>query len=316
MPKTRLTFGPLPSRRLGQSLGINHIPAKHCTYACVYCQVGRTTHLGIERQTFYSPDRILDEVETRLNACRKAGIPVEVLTLVPDGEPTLDLNLGRLISRLKPLGFPIAVITNASLIFRPEIQEDLLAADWISLKLDTVDEAIWTRINRPHPRLTLTSILDGMLAFREKYAGTLTTETMLVAGLNDHEGAVRHVGEFLRDLQPHRAYLAVPTRPPTEPWVTTPAPEALATAMRICAEYIPAIEGLFEAEQGPFMTTGDLTEDILSMAAVHPLREDVLKDMLRRAQGSWKIVEDLLATGDLRCITYRGERFYLRRIKP
>jgi wyosine [tRNA(Phe)-imidazoG37] synthetase (radical SAM superfamily) len=135
-----IAFGPVPSRRLGRSLGINNIPPKVCTYACVYCQVGRTTEMTIGRRTFYDPDEVLQDVQEKISKSDEAGEPIDYLTFVPDGEPTLDTNLGREIDLLTPLGIPIAVITNNSLLSRQDVRDDLVGADWVSLKVDAVGE--------------------------------------------------------------------------------------------------------------------------------------------------------------------------------
>lgn len=182
-----IAFGPVPSRRLGYSLGINNIPAKYCTYSCVYCQVGRTTHMTLDRQEFYPVDQVLAEVGQKVTEVAQAGKKIDYLTLVPDGEPTLDINLGKVISGLKQFGIPVAVISNASLIDQLDVQEELVEADWVSLKVDSVDEKVWKKINRPHRRLYLDRILDGIRSFKTKYPGKLVTESMLVAGLNDTE---------------------------------------------------------------------------------------------------------------------------------
>jgi len=158
-----IAFGPVPSRRLGRSLGINNIPPKVCTYSCVYCQLGRTIKMQVERRAFYEPEDILRDVQDKVEKAREAGESVDYLTFVPDGEPTLDINLGREIELLRPLGIKIAVITNSSLIWREDVREALMKADWVSLKMDSVREEVWRRINRPHGSLQLTSILDGAL---------------------------------------------------------------------------------------------------------------------------------------------------------
>ena len=145
-----IAFGPVPSRRLGRSLGINNIPPKVCTYSCAYCQLGRTIKMQVDRQPFYNPRKILMSVQDKVEKAREAGEPITYLTFVPDGEPTLDINLGREIELLKPLHLPIAVISNASLVWRPEVAAALAMADWVSLKVDTVDEQAWRRLNRPH----------------------------------------------------------------------------------------------------------------------------------------------------------------------
>lgn len=308
-----IAFGPVPSRRLGYSMGINHVPAKHCTYSCVYCQVGRTTHMDIERQEFYPVDQIVGDVESKITECSRVGKEIDYLTLVPDGEPTLDLNLGKILERLKQFRIPIAVISNASLINRLDVQEELMQADWVSLKVDSVDESVWKKINRPHGQLSLTSILEGMLTFRKKYCGELVTETMLVAGMNDNEKITHRLCTFLLELQPLKSYLSIPIRPPAESEVTPPSPESLQEVIKVCSDRIPFIDWLIEAEVGDFISTGNIAEDILSITAVHPLREEALRGMVAKAGGSWAVVEDLLAANEIACIFYRDERYFLRR---
>lgn len=158
-----IAFGPVPSRRLGYSLGVNHIPPKHCPYSCVYCQVGRTIKLETKPQAFYPLEQILVEVEKKINESTRAGRVIDYLSLVPDGEPTLDKNLYQLIKGLSTFEIPVAVISNASLINDDEVQEALCLADWVSLKVDTLNESDWHLINRPHRSLSLSSILTGIL---------------------------------------------------------------------------------------------------------------------------------------------------------
>lgn len=180
-----ITFGPVPSRRLGRSLGIKHIPPKVCSYACVYCQLGRTLEMRVQRKNFYDPQEIAEAVRARLSTLEERGEAVDCLTFVPDGEPTLDIRLGPAIEQLKPLGVKVAVITNASLIWREDVRSDLMLADWVSLKVDSVREQAWRRVNRPHGSLRLDAILEGMLVFAKVYSGELVTETMIVRDLAD-----------------------------------------------------------------------------------------------------------------------------------
>ena len=153
-------YGPVPSRRLGQSVGINHIPPKICTYSCVYCQLGRTISMQSERREFYSPEKVSREVETQVDKALNRNEHINYLTFVPDGEPTLDINLGREIELLKPLGIKIAVISNASLMWREDVRSDLLEADWVSMKVDAVTETLWRRVNRP-PRSAGAQVCSG-----------------------------------------------------------------------------------------------------------------------------------------------------------
>lgn len=308
-----IAFGPVPSRRLGQSLGINNIPPKVCSYSCVYCQAGRTTELGLERRAFVPPDRLVSAVRSRVQRVRERGERIDYLSFVPDGEPTLDVNLGRHVDRLKGLGLPMAVLTNGSLLGRPDVREELSRVDWVSVKVDAADEATWRKINRPSGRLDLSAVLEGMLRFSEEFRGTLVTETMLVAGVNDDAESLEGVAEFLARLGPRKAYLSVPTRPPAEGWVEPPEDRRILEAVQILGGARLEVEPLTAFEGVAFGSTGHAPEDVLAVAAVHPLREDALRGMMDRAGASWDVVRSLLADGLLEEVGYRGQKFYRRK---
>ncbi len=310
-----IAFGPVPSRRLGYSLGINHIPPKHCTYCCVYCQVGRTTSLEITRREFYPPQQVIMEVGEALENARRHEKQVDFLTLVPDGEPTLDIHLGDLVLGLKQFDIPLAVITNSSLIFQQDVQQALLPVDWVSFKVDSVDEASWRKVNRPHAKLSLTAIINGMLEFRGKYHGELVTETMLISGVNDADSSIESLSNFLLALQPFKSYLAIPIRPPAEMWVMPPDPEVLLTYLEKISKKCPFIDLLFDMEEGDFSSTGNLIRDILAITAVHPMREDALRSMVGNANGNWNVVESLVNSSELICVTYRDENYFITRNK-
>jgi wyosine [tRNA(Phe)-imidazoG37] synthetase (radical SAM superfamily) len=140
-----------------------------------------------ERGSFYGPEEILEAVEAKIAKAEEVNESIDYLTFVPDGEPTIDINLGRAVDLPKTCGFKIAVITNSSLIWREDVRDELSKADWVSLKLDSLRDDVWRRCNRPHRALRLKAILEGMLAFAKMYEGTLTTETMLVKDPNDGE---------------------------------------------------------------------------------------------------------------------------------
>ena len=295
-------------------MGINNIPPKVCTYSCVYCQLGRTIKMQVERRAFYEPDEILKDVEEKIENAREVGESIDYLTFVPDGEPTLDANLGREIELLKPLGIKIAVITNASLVWREDVREDLMKADWVSLKVDSTREEVWRRINRPHRTLQLASILDGMLEFAKVYRGGLVTETMLVEGVNDSDALVGEVADFLARLRPSTAYLAIPTRPPAEEWVQSPSEEAINWAYQILSKRVDPAEYLIGYEGNAFAFTGNVEEDLLSIAAVHPMREEAVNEFLARARADWPVVHWLIAEGQLLEMEYEGMKFYMRRL--
>lgn len=308
-----LTFGPVPSRRLGRSLGINNIPPKACSYSCRYCQVGPTRQTEILPRPFYAPDEILEAVEQHLAQTQETGEPIDYLTFVPDGEPTLDSRLSETIVQLRPLGIPIAVISNASLIWRDSVRETLAKADWVSLKVDAIDDRLWRQINHPHPSLDHSAILEGMLRFADAYQGILATESMLLRGLNDADQAAQDLTDFLVKLAPATAYLAVPTRPPVERNTHGPDEATLNRVYQIISHRFSRLELMTGYEGNAFATTGDVVEDLLSITAVHPMREEAVRALLAQAGEKWDRVEAMVAQNQLIQTEYAGQLFYVRR---
>ena len=307
-------YGPVPSRRLGQSLGINHVPPKVCTYSCVYCQLGRTDRMRCERREFYPPEEVVGDVEEQVRRAREKDERIDYLTFVPDGEPTLDANLGREIELLEPLGIKMAVLSNASLMWMEEVREDLLGADWVSLKVDAVTDDVWRRVDRPHGRLEIETVLEGMREFADVFEGELATETMLVRGLNDDGEEAARVAAFLQELDPDKAYVAIPTRPPAEAWVEPADEEAVNRAYHIFEGGLRHMEYLIGYEGDAFASTGDVREDLLSITSVHPMREEAVRKLLSRAGSSWSTVERLIEEEKLIELLYGGKRFYMRKL--
>lgn len=310
-----IAFGPVPSRRLGRSLGINNIPPKVCTYSCIYCQLGRTIKMQSTRSAFYEPQEVLKAVRDKVDKAKEMGESVDYLTFVPDGEPTLDANLGREIELLRPLGIKIAVITNASLIWIGDVRDALMKADWVSLKIDSTREEVWHRLDRPHGALKLSWILDGMLEFADAYGGDLVTETMLVQGVNDGEEHIREVANFLAQLKPARAYLSIPIRPPAEAWVRAPDEEVINRAYQVFSKSVDQVEYLIGYEGNAFAFTGDVEEDLLSITAVHPMRAEAVSEFLTQAGSDWSVVQRLINRGQLVETDYDGHSFYMRKLR-
>lgn len=309
---TAIAFGPIPSRRLGQSLGVNNIPPKACSFNCVYCQVGATHEPTCERRAFYPVERIVTAVRERLEQVEARGGRVDFLTFVPDGEPTLDVHLGAAIDALRPLGRRIAVITNASLIDRADVRAELGRADWVSLKVDAVDEPVWRRVDRPAHALDLAAIHAGMRAFARDFRGTLTTETMLVRGLNDATEALAATASFVASLAPETAYIAVPTRPTAVPGALPPDEATVTRAWAVFAQHVARVELLTGFEGTGFGATGDAEADVLATTAVHPMRTAQLEELLRRDGCDWSVVEALLQRRLLARVEYGGHAFYVR----
>jgi len=312
----RLAFGPVPSRRLGKSLGINNIPAKTCSYSCVYCQLGRTINMTTERQAFYKPEDIFVEVKRKVDEASSRNERVDYLTFVPDGEPTLDINLRKEISILKQIEIPIAVITNASLIWRNDVKEDLLKANLVSLKVDVVSEDLWRRINRSHKDLKLNAVLEGVTEFANEFKGTIISETMLIDGIN-YGDEFEKTADFLKHLKRlEKAYVAIPTRPPTERWVKPAKEETLNTAFQVFSERLGAdrVEYLIGYEGNAFAFTGRVEEDLLSITAVHPMRKEAVKEFLKKAGADWRVIKELLEENKLIKLEYEGNKYYMRRL--
>ncbi len=309
-----IVFGPVPSRRLGRSLGVNNIKPKVCTYSCVYCQIGRTLRMSVQRKLFYKPGVIIEAVSERLKAIGDSGEKVDYVTFVPDGEPTLDLNLGKEIEGIKYFGVQVAVISNSSLIWLEDVRNDLLKADYVSLKVDAVTPEVWLRINRPHKSLSLPKILEGITLFSEEFDGVLTTETMLVDGINDSLNEAQKIAEFLARIKPQTAYIAAPTRPPTESWVRSASPKTINEFHTVFKDRGINAELLVSFEGTDFSTTGNIRKDVLSIASVHPLREDALKELIRKANADWSVIDELIKKGDLVVMNYQGKKYYLRNL--
>ena len=246
--RMRYVFGPVPSRRLGQSLGIDTIPLKTCNWNCVYCQLGRTVPVTNERREYYPRNDILTQVKGAL-ALHRPG-EIDWLTFVGSGEPTLHINLGWLIRRVKDLAeFPVAVITNGSLLYRPEVRRELSAADAVMPSLDAGSATLYCQINRPHPKVTFEHLIDGLVTFSQEYCGSLWVEVMLVQGLNDGNDALQDIAEVVRRIQPDEVHINMPTRPPAEIWVQPPDEEGLMRATSILggiAKVVHPAEGTFD----------------------------------------------------------------------
>ena len=273
--------------------------------------------MRVTRRPFYSPQSILEAVQRKVAEVKATGESIDYLTFVPDGEPTLDANLGRAIGLLKPLGVKVAVITSGSRMEEPEVRSDLASANLVSLKIDAVTPDVWRRVNRPHGLLHLDDALQGILEFSQGFNGVLLAETMLVAGINDGEGEVCRIAGFLSRMQPTKAYVAVPTRPPAEGWVRPTNELAVNLAYQRFSEALGPgrVECLVGYEGDAFASSGDAEADLLSIAAVHPMRRQAVERLLARADATWDTVARIMKQGQLVEMEYQGERFYLRKLR-
>lgn len=308
-------FGPVPSRRLGRSLGINNIPPKVCSYACRYCQLGSALTMTTTRRGFFAPDEIAAEVAIKLEALEGCGQGVDYLAFVPDGEPTLDLRLGETARRLRAFSLPLAIISNASLIADERVRHDLALFDWVSLKVDGRDERVWRAVDRPHRLLVFEAILEGIEAFAAAYRGHLETETMLVAGLNDSDEDLEALGDFLASVRPAVCRLSSPTRPPACADVRCCDEERLAAATALLSERGLDVRLLNAYEGNDFVRTGDTREALLSILSVHPMRDDAVRLFLDRDERGQEKLRQAIDDGDILITRWRGATFYARNLR-
>ena len=313
-----IIFGPVPSRRLGQSLGINNIPYKHCTYSCIYCQLGKTIKLTIERKEFYPWRKIVNAVKSKLN--RTKNMRIDYITFVPDGEPTLDANIGKEINEIRKLtDIKIAVITNGSLLYREDVQEDLSEANLVSIKVDAVSPKIFKLVNRPHPKPNLEDILAGIKEFSKFYKSIIITETMLVSGINDSTKKLNSIAKFLKQANISKAYIAIPTRPPAEKWVKSPPENKVLEAHQIFSTHLGEDKAQllisYEGEQFSSVEE-DAINGFLSIISVHPMRLDyAVKFFEKNGLDAQETIDRLKRNDIITIIEYRGFKFIMRKHK-
>ncbi len=325
-------FGPVPSRRLGRSLGIDPVPMKTCNWNCVYCQLGRTRRLTAERGVYVEPEAILSELRgflVRRNGDDGAGNhgagdrgdgdqgarphgagDIDWITIVGSGEPTLNAGLGELVAGVKALTrIPLAVITNGSLLYDPRVRAELADADAVLPTLDAGTQELYRRINRPHSRFTLRQHLDGLAQFRSEYLGRLWLEVMLVAGVNDGTEALESTARSIRTFAPDEVHLSLPERPPCESWVR-PADEAgLTRAQAILGD----VARVLHPALGRFELGGQasLPEAVEGVVTRHPMRETELLHTISSAapDQARMLLERLEQAGRVHIVERYGVRF-------
>jgi wyosine [tRNA(Phe)-imidazoG37] synthetase (radical SAM superfamily) len=305
----KYVFGPVPSRRLGQSLGIDTIPLKTCNWNCVYCQLGRTRPLVNERKDYFPPEAVVAEVRAALTD-HEAG-EIDWVTFVGSGEPTLHASLGWLIRQVKALtDLPVAVITNGALLYLPEVRLELTSADAVLPTLDAGTAGLYCRINRPHPEITFERVLNGLIAFRHEYGGRLWPEVMLVRGLNDTEEALLDIAAALRRVQPDEVHINLPTRPPVETWVQPPDEGGLMRATAILGDIAQVVHPV----EGGFDLSGcdSVVEAIVGVITRHPMRQEELERSLARwaPEHVNQSLTELEASGRAQVVERYGARFW------
>ena len=219
---TSYVFGPVPSRRIGRSLGVDLVPFKTCTYDCIYCQLGSTTNRTLERREWVPMEAVLDELQRKL-ACRP-----DYITLSGSGEPTLHSRLGEIIGRIKAMSdVPVAVLTNGSLLWQKEVRAEVALADLVLPSLDADSDSIFRFINRPHPDISFEQMVEGLIALRREFSGQYWLEVFLLGGYTAIEATVKRLAALAKRIGPDRVQLNTVARPPTEDFAMAVSAEAL-----------------------------------------------------------------------------------------
>ena len=309
---TARIFGPVPSRRLGRSLGVDLVPAKTCSYNCIYCESGSTTHLTVERFSPYSVQEIFEELEQHLAL---TSSPPEVITLSGAGEPTLYAGLGDLINRIKNLTpLPIAVLTNGSLLGFREVRHDLARADVVMPSLDAASVEVFKRINQPHPSLQLEQIISGLQDFRREFSGEIWLEILFVSGVNDLPTEVQALRRVVDRLQPERIQLNTVDRPPPVPWANPISRESLNKLACLLGEPAEVISR-FDSPASGEPAADDLAQRIIEMVSRRPCTSQQIAKSLGV---EFVQVSDLLSSmaedGQIDYKRYRDNYYYTSRI--
>jgi len=297
----QFVYGPVPSRRLGLSLGISPIPKKTCNYSCVYCQLGRTHPMTNTRSLFYPDEDILSEFDQIL----AQRVAFDVVTIVGEGEPTLYSGLGSLIKGIQTrTEKPVAVITNGALLGDLEVQSELMAADIVLPSLDACDESMWHKINRPYRSLEFARVNQGLIDFSHAYQGQLWIELMLIAGINDDEASLQQFKDMLSRLNYDRLYINTPVRPPAETWVSAVSPETMTRAVTL----LGGISIDLLASTGFHSEITDDYEAIKSIIKRHPMNQHEIEGFLR-TRGQMQpgdLLEKLRQSPEIEVLEYKG----------
>jgi wyosine [tRNA(Phe)-imidazoG37] synthetase (radical SAM superfamily) len=229
----KYVYGPVKSRRLGNSLGISTVPYKVCSFDCVYCQLKKTTEKTGRRKEYIPQEEILEEI-AQFFKNRPKGLKIDYLTFSGSGEPTLNRSIGSLIKAAKKMTpIPVALITNSSAMADAKVRRVLLGVDVIVPSLDAVTQDVFEKINRPIKGLRIKDIISGLLKFRKEFRGRMWLEVMLVRGLNDSMAYLRKIKKVVDLIKPEKVQLNMPVRTPAEAWVRLPMRSTLIQAKKI-----------------------------------------------------------------------------------
>jgi len=303
-------FGPVSSKRLGQSLGVDVLPPKSCTWNCIYCQLGKTREYVTERREFYPREDILEEIRQAVTD----SVAVDWITFVGSGETTLYKGIGWLIRETKRLtSIPVAVITNGSLLSEEDVRDELLEADAVLPSLNAGSPELFDRIDRPCPGFTYERHIEGLVEFRKVYRGKLWVEVMLIAGVNDTADALQDIAVALEKVRPDTVHLVLPTRPSTESDVRLPADEGLARARLVLSQVATVVHPVKGSMN--LKNTADIIETVTAITRRHPLQDRELRHALDELLPDEpdqveRLIVRLLGSGKFKTVTLQDGEIY------
>lgn len=303
-------FGPVPSRRLGRSLGVDLVPFKTCTYDCIYCQLGRTTNKTLERREWVPLDDVLAELKDKLST------RPDYITLSGSGEPTLYSRLDELIAGIRSMtDVPVAILTNGSLLWQEEVRRQLMDAHLMVPSLDAGNTTMFQAVNRPHESISFDRMLEGLIRFREEYYGEYWLEVFLLAGHTAVDSELGKIAECVRQIKPDRVQLNTATRPTAEDYAVMVGHKRmveLAKRFDPPAEVIADYRGIHA--QSDFKAG---RENVLEMIQRRPCSlEDIADGLGMHRNETIKYIEELDAEGLLEKQYAGGKLFYGGKHKP
>jgi wyosine [tRNA(Phe)-imidazoG37] synthetase (radical SAM superfamily) len=307
MKSFRHLYGPVPSRRLGRSLGIDLVPHKICTYDCIYCQIGNTTDKTPIRKEYVPVKKVLEEVSRFL---RKETSSIDHISLSGSGEPTLHSQIRSIIEGIKAItSIPIAVITNGSLFYEEEVRKDLLGADIVLPSLDAVSSEVFMIINRPCSGISIEKVIEGMVEFRKVYKGQIWLEILFCKGVNDGKEELLKMKKTVDQILPDRIHLNTVVRPPSEKWA---APLNQKEIEEIQTFFGAKASIISEFDRHPSsMPERDIKEEILKILKRRPLTpSDLSKGMGIPQNELDQYIEPLTQEGKIKTRIFSGSIYY------
>ncbi len=309
MNSFRYLYGPVPSRRLGRSLGIDLVPFKTCTYDCVYCQLGRTTNKTLERREYVGITEVLDELERKLTS----GDVPNYIALAGSGEPTLNSGLGDLIEKVKEFtSIPVAVLTNGSLLWKRDVQDALMGADLVLPSVDAGGEKLFRYVNRPHRDISYEQVVDGLSAFTRRFPGEVWLEVFLLAGVTGIPAEAENIKAAISRIRPARTQLNTVSRPPAEAFafpLSTSQMNALKDSFPGRVDIIAEMASHDVHHSSIFRAGAD---DILALLNRRPCTfQDIAGGLGIHVTEALKHLEVLVAAGKVTTVVSGGKGFYM-----